>query len=377
MINSIIEWQNRYIQRLDPTIVKRVDRYIDAVKKSRSSRQILTLLPQRMVLNASEKIWKNYLRKADFGLLPKEYNKKIHGPYCPWRYYGKKDTNIFDVKLADFSAWMSRRDTSARGIMAAMSRGYYLWIYYWFSPRVANVAPLCHLLVFMAFARMILNHNNFKRDQFLMENCRGALIVFEGLDRSGKTTQVRLLSNFLQCHAFPVVTMRFPTRAGVIGEMLDQYLNKKVEMENHVAHLLFSADRWAVHTEIENNIKCGTTVIVDRYLFSGIAFSAAKGLDFDWCMNADRGLPQPDVVFFVDVKPETLKNRGEFGVERFDDEEFQRKVRHNYQRLTDKYWQVIDGEKSQKEIADQIERTVCDLLKSPAMASPLKMFGYT
>ncbi|KRY36893.1 Thymidylate kinase [Trichinella spiralis] len=346
MINSIIEWQNRYIQRLDPTIVKRVDRYIDAVKKSRSSRQILTLLPQRMVLNASEKIWKNYLRKADFGLLPKEYNKKIHGPYCPWRYYGKKDTNIFDVKLADFSAWMSRRDTSARGIMAAMSRGYYLWIYYWFSPRVANVAPLCHLLVFMAFARMILNHNNFKRDQFLMENCRGALIVFEA-------------------------------RAGVIGEMLDQYLNKKVEMENHVAHLLFSADRWAVHTEIENNIKCGTTVIVDRYLFSGIAFSAAKGLDFDWCMNADRGLPQPDVVFFVDVKPETLKNRGEFGVERFDDEEFQRKVRHNYQRLTDKYWQVIDGEKSQKEIADQIERTVCDLLKSPAMASPLKMFGYT
>ncbi|OUC48247.1 dTMP kinase [Trichinella nativa] len=309
MINSIIEWQNRYIQRLDPTIVKRVDRYIDAVK-------ILTLIPQRMVLNASEKIWKNYLRKADFGLLPKEYNKKIHGPYCPWRYYGKKDTNIFDVKLADFSAWMSRRDTSPRGIMAAMSRGYYSWIYHWFSPRVANAAP------------------------FLMENCRGALIVFEGLDRSGKTTQVRLLSNFLQCHAFPVVTMRFPTRAGVIGEMLDQYLNKKVEMENHVAHLLFSADRWAVHSEIENNIKCGTTVIVDRYLFSGIAFSAAKGLDFDWCMNADRGLPQPDVVFFVDVKPETLKTRGEFGVERFDDEEFQRSVRHNYQRLTDKYWQV-------------------------------------
>ncbi|KRZ03596.1 Thymidylate kinase [Trichinella zimbabwensis] len=320
MINAIIEWQNRYIQRLDHTFMKRADRYIDAVKKSRSSRQILTLLPQRILLNASEKIWKNYLRKTSFGLLPKEYNKKIHGPYCPWRYYGKKDTNIFDVKLADFSAWMSRRNTSPKGIMAAMSRG---------------------------------------------------------LDRSGKTTQVRLLSNFLQCHSFPVVTMSFPTRAGVIGEMLDQYLNKKVEMENHVAHLLFSADRWAVHTEIENNIKCGITVIVDRYLFSGIAFSAAKGLDFDWCMNADRGLPQPDVVFFMDVKPETLKHRGEFGVERFDDEEFQRNVLHNYQRLTEKYWQVIDAEKSQKEIADQIERTVYDLLKSPAMASPLKIFGYT
>ena len=68
----------------------------------------------------------------------------------------------------------------------------------------------------------------------------------------------------------------------------------------------------------------GTHVIVDRYAFSGVAFSAAKpGIDFDWCRQPDRGLPRPDLVCLLDVSGEEAKKRGGYGDERYEREEFQ------------------------------------------------------
>ena len=68
----------------------------------------------------------------------------------------------------------------------------------------------------------------------------------------------------------------------------------------------------------------GTHVIVDRYAFSGVAFSAAKpGINFDWCRQPDRGLPRPDLVCLLDVSGEEAKKRGGYGDERYEREEFQ------------------------------------------------------
>ena len=61
-----------------------------------------------------------------------------------------------------------------------------------------------------------------------------------------------------------------------------------------------------------------------RYAYSGVAFSAAKdGLSLDWCRQPDRGLPRPDVVYFLDVSPEEAAKRGGFGEERYEKAEFQ------------------------------------------------------
>ncbi len=43
----------------------------------------------------------------------------------------------------------------------------------------------------------------------------------------------------------------------------------------------------------------GTNIILDRYAYSGVAFTSAKGLDLEWCKNSDKGLPKPDIVFFL------------------------------------------------------------------------------
>ena len=67
---------------------------------------------------------------------------------------------------------------------------------------------------------------------------------------------------------------------------------------------------------------------MDRYAFSGVAFSAAKpGLDMAWCAAPDEGLPAPDAVLFMDLPPAEQGSRGGFGVERYENPAFQAAVR--------------------------------------------------
>jgi len=94
---------------------------------------------------------------------------------------------------------------------------------------------------------------------------RGAFIVIEGLDRSGKTTQVKKLEAELSQSGKKVKVLRFPgnpcpdtfsplmppmlilsklDRTTPIGQMINSYLQSKADLEDHVIHLLFSANRW-------------------------------------------------------------------------------------------------------------------------------------
>jgi len=73
---------------------------------------------------------------------------------------------------------------------------------------------------------------------------RGAFILIEGLDRAGKTTQVKRLCDKLYAEGHNVKTIRFPDRTSPIGKMIDGYLQSSIEMDDHAIHLLFSANRW-------------------------------------------------------------------------------------------------------------------------------------
>lgn len=91
---------------------------------------------------------------------------------------------------------------------------------------------------------------------------------------------------------------------------------------------------------IEAQLKAGTTLIVDRYAYSGVAFSSAKGLDLEWCKNPDRGLLQPDLVLFLDLPIEEAQKRGGFGDERYETLELQTKVRSKFLELREYPWKV-------------------------------------
>ncbi|XP_034565235.1 thymidylate kinase [Notolabrus celidotus] len=187
---------------------------------------------------------------------------------------------------------------------------------------------------------------------------RGALIVLEGVDKAGKTTQCKQLVQALQQSGRPAEMMRFPDRTTTIGQLISAYLEKKSDLEDHTVHLLFSANRWELVPLMKRKLEQGTTLIVDRYAFSGVAFTSAKpGFSLDWCKNPDVGLPKPDLVMFLQLSPAEAALRGQFGEERYETSTFQKTVQQKFEHLMKDpsvNWQVIDASQS----VDQVHKDI-------------------
>lgn len=200
---------------------------------------------------------------------------------------------------------------------------------------------------------------------------RGILVAFEGCDRSGKSTQCQMLVEYLKSIGRDVAHLRFPDRTTAIGQSINSYLQGKTELEDHAIHLLFSANRWEVVPKIKQLLENGTLVIVDRYAFSGVAFTAAKGFDVTWCKNPDRGLPNPDVVFYLDISIKDAQARGSFGDERYEKVEFQERVADIYKQLRSDDWKIVDAMKDVNEIHADIRNSVLEL-EGQFAKTPLK-----
>ncbi|KAI8613901.1 thymidylate kinase-domain-containing protein [Chytriomyces sp. MP71] len=178
---------------------------------------------------------------------------------------------------------------------------------------------------------------------------RGALIVVEGVDRSGKSTQCATLVERLNTGASgtpSALAMRFPDRTTDTGRLIDAYLqgHGNAGLDDRTIHLLFAANRAEAMGVLKANLLAGTTVVIDRYAFSGVAYTHAKnapGLDVEWCKSVDAGILKPDLVLFLDIPPKDASLRGEYGSERYEKLGFQEKVRECFMELVDKeYWKV-------------------------------------
>ncbi|KAA8530128.1 hypothetical protein F0562_004837 [Nyssa sinensis] len=191
-------------------------------------------------------------------------------------------------------------------------------------------------------------------------NSRGALIVLEGLDRSGKTSQSSKLLSYLEGQGYSVESWRFPDRNTGVGQMISSYLANKSQLDDHAIHLLFSANRWEKRSLMETKLRSGTTLIVDRYSYSGVAFSSAKGLNIEWCKAPEMGLLAPDLVLYLDIPPEKAAERGGYGGERYEQLEFQKKVAQSYQLLHDASWKIIDACLPIEDVEMQLRETVLD-----------------
>jgi len=179
--------------------------------------------------------------------------------------------------------------------------------------------------------------------------------VFEGCDRSGKTTQVKNIVEKLNSRGMSAKMMRFPDRTTGIGGVINSYLNLSQELDDRAIHLLFSANRWELEKDIKASLAAGTHVVIDRYAYSGAAFSAAKpGLNLAWCKQPDIGLPRPDLVVFMNVSEEVAKQRGGYGEERYEQAEFQRRVKDNYELLRDPSWVEVSADGSLAEVESKL-----------------------
>ncbi|CAJ1060878.1 thymidylate kinase [Xyrichtys novacula] len=133
---------------------------------------------------------------------------------------------------------------------------------------------------------------------------RGALIVLEGVNKAKKVTQCEKLVQALQQSGLPAEKIRFLDRTITIGQLISAYLEKKIDLEDHTVHLLFSANHWELVPLMKEKLEQGTTLVVDWYAFSGVAFTSAKpGFNLDWCKNPDVGLQRLDLVMFLQLSP--------------------------------------------------------------------------
>lgn len=96
-----------------------------------------------------------------------------------------------------------------------------------------------------------------------------------------------------------------------------------------------------------------------------MAFSARKGLPYEWCRVPDIGLPAPDLTLFLDIEPEIARQRGGYGGERYEIEQVQEGVRTVFDRIGEELrsqgkgkWVVIDAGQDKMQVAEAIWQTV-------------------
>ena len=140
------------------------------------------------------------------------------------------------------------------------------------------------------------------------EEKRGLLVAFEGPDGSGKTTQRKLFTRWLESQGHRVVTTKWGSSPLV--KPLLKARRKVHALSPEELCLLQAADfRHRLEQEILPALWDGTMVVADRYLFTGLARDAARGLDLDWVLHAYSPLFWPDIVFNFTVSLDTSTSR--------------------------------------------------------------------
>jgi dTMP kinase len=196
-------------------------------------------------------------------------------------------------------------------------------------------------------------------------------ITFEGLDGSGKSTQVELLAEAIRGSGREVVTTREPGGTP-LGEQIRDVLLNGADASAWAEAALFAAARAElVERVIGPALERGAVVICDRYLDSSLAYQGiARGLGIDRVLQLN--LPAihdhlPDRTYLLLIDPAESERRVGDGSDRIEreDGEFRRKVDAAYRQLAETFPQrieAVDGTRAPNEIAEEIFGLVRDRL---------------
>jgi dTMP kinase len=193
---------------------------------------------------------------------------------------------------------------------------------------------------------------------------KGKIIVIEGTDKAGKTTQSRLLLEALKVSGKVCVILDFPDYTTPIGMEIRAFLDGKRDYPAEAKHLLFSANRWEKKKEIESMVENGTLVIMNRYWQSNLAYGTANGMDANWLLRLDKGLPKEDLVIALLVNPAISSKRAETQDIFEADANLAAKAYKNYLKFAKQFkWKVVDGSKSKEQVHQEIMKIVRKELK--------------
>ncbi len=202
---------------------------------------------------------------------------------------------------------------------------------------------------------------------------KGKLIVFEGTDGSGKSTQMKLLGKYLKGKGIVCYSTHEPTDSP-FGALLRACLTGRIETDERAIAALFAADRIDHITNSVNGIlkklEEGVTVLCDRYYFSSFAYNGGF-VPLEWVISLNEPamkLLRPDLTIFLDLPVEEsmkrVARRGE--TERYETAEKQRRIRDKYfdvfRRFEDAEKVAVIRSEEDKELTQRNVRRVVDAL---------------
>jgi len=133
---------------------------------------------------------------------------------------------------------------------------------------------------------------------------KGFFIAFEGIDGTGKTTQLQLLAGFLRDRGYQVVTTREPTDSQYGRRIRDLYMDRDSYTLEEELNLFIQDRRQHVRELIEPQLAAGNIVLTDRYYFSTAAYQGAAGMDEQEIFARNSFAPEPDLVMLLTMDPQ-------------------------------------------------------------------------
>ncbi|HLQ07306.1 MAG TPA: dTMP kinase [Nitrososphaerales archaeon] len=197
-----------------------------------------------------------------------------------------------------------------------------------------------------------------------MTGAKGIFIAVEGIDAVGKRTQTSILSSWLASKGIKTRMLSFPVYETVIGSEIRRFLDGTVNYPQEVRALLYAANRWEKKADLETILASTDVTIVNRYTGSNLAYGTSNGLDLEWLLTLEAGLPKPDLVLVLDAPPAKLVPRRSRNKDSYERNlELQERARSAYLTLAKKFgWRVVDASSGIDETKSTIASAVSEAL---------------
>jgi len=197
-----------------------------------------------------------------------------------------------------------------------------------------------------------------------MSRPKGFFIAIEGIDAAGKRTQSSILRAWLNSKGLTTHTLSFPAYETTIGKEIRKFLDGSVDYPQQVRAMLYAANRWEKKADLEAILSKTDVTIVDRYSGSNLAYGVSNGLELEWLLHLEEGLPEPDLVLLLDASPTKLvPRRGDRKDSYERNISLQEKARDAYLRLAKRFgWSIIVADGGIEETSRGVISTVSQSL---------------
>jgi dTMP kinase len=203
-----------------------------------------------------------------------------------------------------------------------------------------------------------------------MGRSRGVFVAIEGVDAVGKRTQTSILESWLKSKGLSTRAFSFPVYETTIGKEIRKFLAGDVSYPPQVRAMLYAANRWETKAELDEVLSKADVVIVDRYTGSNLAYGISSGLDLDWLLKLEAGLPEPDLTLVLDAPLVKLVPRRGGRKDSYErNADLQAKARSVYLKLAEKFgWTVVDANRGIDETSRAVQSAVSRALRATRKA---------